>query len=1103
MFPGLGATAAAGTQQGPRGARLESPREVEQRPPQSLVQAGFAVFATHAPTPISPELEKPLVRSGKLEPGYFLVHFRGAITARDKDWLDGLTARVRRADGSELARWYVPDDTLVVWVDGATTWLALERSERTDWVGRYQPAYKLDPALADAPLDVAQEWNIDLVPGHAPERVIRELEASGVRVREVVHHRGRGAFDVHFLVAEGPPRLLAEVAWVEGIRLVQPRGAVDPLTEVGLPRELDSRWVGELTRRMRVDQRLTGRLAGEQELNGYNQVSALLDLLAFDHPLARVELSAAEPSALAEAPVKNALVLAAGEDVESAPGTDVYARALVGRGSSGGSSAALGKALWIDSVDDVPPDGTTEDRSRIVHDEPRAAGFFSPHDAADVHTFRCLGVGEPLRVTLVWTDEPGRAGPGKKLVNDLDLVVTAPNGTVYRGNHFGGASGASLPGGRGDSLLETERIFLENPQSGVWTVAVRPSRGNYSAGQGYALCVSGRVLEGTGSSESLLVPTTLTLRVTTGANSKSGALAAADLDRLRASDDSRYDLRDREELTLAFERTVPAGALVSALRVFVEHHEEPRMLAGDVRWRLLLGATALATSNAPLRLGPEQELLDVWPPTSLPADANGFQVSIQNNSSSDDVVLDRVFVEIDYVLSDATLHVTSTPNPAAVVGLPYDYDADDRAEANAAGVSWSVVSGPAGFSIHPTTGLVSWTPASPGSIPLSIRAQNASGAETQAFVVTVSADAPLPATLLPINPSSISYCPPERLALGAAKSQQRLNVFLPPGAPPPGGWPVVVNNRAGGGIAIGALGSLSSTGATAPLHAFLASRIAVVDFGVTGIGSGQGLFYPPGHPSGRYESFRPNDDNPEKDGEWAAQWVHMQTSFPLNTQRICLRGASHGAILSIWAAMGPERARPLGSTQARASTRVKAVLALQPPTSVWAYDQSPNLASRMIAHYEQQGLPGVPATALAQVAEALQKDSSVMSFAFQTPAARARNEAQPICLLYADPVKRVGAAPASMALDASGFPTLHDSLSQPFIHDSWAGYVLYKHLLDLSPASLQFHAANSIFAVRDTTALAAPLNYHTRTFSGNVFGAPASAIAHQWLLRTL
>lgn len=620
---------------------------------------------------------------------------------------------------------------------------------------------------------------------------------------------------------------------------------------------------------------------------------------------------------------------------------------------------------------------------------------------------------------------------------------------------------------------------------------------------------AGHARESTGGSahERLVVPITVTLAVNEGRNSKNGALAAADITRLGASDDQRVTLRDRETLALGFQDSIPTDAVVSAVRVYVEHHEDPQLGAGDVQWKLAHGTltapTVVRTSSAPVRSGVNLETLDLWLPGSLVPDFAALVLVIENGSTNHDTLLDRVFVEIDYTLPTRAPEITSTPATSAQLGTPYLYDADGRAAASGdAPLVWSLAGGPAGFTVQSGTGLVSWIPAAVGSFPVALRVDNAHGSDTQTFTVTVT-EPPFPPTVLPANATPIVYCPPERLAAGPAKSQQRLNVFLPRGVPPPAGWPVVLNNRAGGGIASLPLGSLSDTGASAPLHALVKAGVAVVDFGVTGIGDGAGLFYPPGHPSGRYESFRPGDDNPEKDAEWALQWLKTQTAHPLDRERICLRGSSHGAIISMWAAMGPDRARASGSAQVRASTRVKGVLALQPPTSVWAFLQSADLGVRMVAHFEQAAFPGLPATAFGQVAEGLQKDASVMRFCFETPEARANNASQAVCLLYAEPVKHVNGVPADMTLDAQDFPRLHGTLSQPYIHDAWSGYVLWQRLTGLSTSAAGFHRSRSMFGVKAGVALPPPLDAHTHTFTGGVTGTGARALAHDWVLRTL
>src|SRR6185295_18043567 len=154
----------------------------------------------------------------------------------------------------------------------------------------------------------------------------------------------------------------------------------------------------------------------------------------------------------------------------------------------------------------------------------------------------------------------------------------------------------------------------------------------------------------------------------------------------------------------------------------------------------------------------------------------------------------------------------------------------------------------------------------------------------------------------------------------------------------------------------------------------------------------------------------------------ALQWVKVQTLYPFDLAHVGLRGSSGGAALAIRTAMGPDRARATGSAQVRASTRVAAILAIQPPTSAWALEQGPELLIPFPKHLEQDARPGVASTQLVQAAPELQKDYSLMRVAFQSPEARANNVQQPICLVYGDPVLRVGGAVATFALDATGFP---------------------------------------------------------------------------------
>jgi len=76
----------------------------------------------------------------------------------------------------------------------------------------------------------------------------------------------------------------------------------------------------------------------------------------------------------------------------------------------------------------------------------------------------------PARFTLVWTDYPADLAAGKALVNDLDLTVEAPDGTLYRGNAF--SDGWSRPIGVADRLNNVECVYLPASQWGTYTVTV-------------------------------------------------------------------------------------------------------------------------------------------------------------------------------------------------------------------------------------------------------------------------------------------------------------------------------------------------------------------------------------------------------------------------------------------------------------------------------------------------------------------------------------------------------------------------------------------------------------------------------------------------------
>lgn len=79
-----------------------------------------------------------------------------------------------------------------------------------------------------------------------------------------------------------------------------------------------------------------------------------------------------------------------------------------------------------------------------------------------------------LKVVLAWTDYPGTVGASKALVNDLNLLVTAPNGDTFKGNVWDAfASGQSKRNtGAFDNLNNIEGVIVNTPDIGKWTVRV-------------------------------------------------------------------------------------------------------------------------------------------------------------------------------------------------------------------------------------------------------------------------------------------------------------------------------------------------------------------------------------------------------------------------------------------------------------------------------------------------------------------------------------------------------------------------------------------------------------------------------------------------------
>ncbi len=110
-----------------------------------------------------------------------------------------------------------------------------------------------------------------------------------------------------------------------------------------------------------------------------------------------------------------------------------------------------------------------DNRNLKVYDE--TSGIST--GTTESYTVTVEDTSEPLEVTMAYTDYPGSTSADKALVNDLNLKVTAPDGSEYKGNVFSGTNpGESTTGGDYDALNPLENVLRLNPQSGQYTIEV-------------------------------------------------------------------------------------------------------------------------------------------------------------------------------------------------------------------------------------------------------------------------------------------------------------------------------------------------------------------------------------------------------------------------------------------------------------------------------------------------------------------------------------------------------------------------------------------------------------------------------------------------------
>jgi subtilisin family serine protease len=97
----------------------------------------------------------------------------------------------------------------------------------------------------------------------------------------------------------------------------------------------------------------------------------------------------------------------------------------------------------------------------------------------------------PLRVSMAWSDTAAAPNANPTIVNDLNLELHAPDGTVYNGNQY--SAGQSTPNpGTYDNINVEECCRINTPQIGNWRIVVSGQQVVYGP-QPFAYAITGDI----------------------------------------------------------------------------------------------------------------------------------------------------------------------------------------------------------------------------------------------------------------------------------------------------------------------------------------------------------------------------------------------------------------------------------------------------------------------------------------------------------------------------------------------------------------------------------------------------------------------------------
>ncbi len=156
-------------------------------------------------------------------------------------------------------------------------------------------------------------------------------------------------------------------------------------------------------------------------------------------------------------------ILAAGSRKMTGAGANPASENRYPNDAQGWGRLTLDDALYVNPATEGP-------RKLWVVDQP--SGLITGQ--ATDYKIRVNTNAAPLRIVLAYSDYPAFPNANPALVNNLNLQVTAPNGSVYKGNVFTVFSlGESLPNsGSFDTRNPIEGVIVNSPGTGEWTLRV-------------------------------------------------------------------------------------------------------------------------------------------------------------------------------------------------------------------------------------------------------------------------------------------------------------------------------------------------------------------------------------------------------------------------------------------------------------------------------------------------------------------------------------------------------------------------------------------------------------------------------------------------------